>query len=303
MPEIDPQVTFRPNSATSDITGPLTALLDLAFGNVQGMIAQRSADIWKALPPGNLGDVLNSGGPGGDNFWAPSGAYAAPAFTAFGITGQASVIEVGTTIGGGNVTFTWSTSNSGNVQANSISIVDTTAGVTLASGLANTGSDVISIGSITNNAPASQIWTINGVNTHSQGFSRTFTVQWEWRVYVGTSTNVVLTANQIKALSVSNALQSSFPGTYPFNSGSSVYYYMAFPDSMGDVTLFFDPNGGFPWSMATASDNAAYSNVQSGGGGYSYDLVNVTNAHGVATNYRLYRSQFNFAGTPIFRVT
>lgn len=272
------------------------------MGSTQGMIIQRSADVWKVLPPGNSGDVLNSGGPGGDNFWAPAGSYLSPAFTAFGITGVSTPVDVGATVASGSQTFTWSTSNSSNVKANTISIVDTTGSTTIASGLANSGNSTQTLPGYTNNAPASQVWTISGTNTNNGTFSRTLTVNWLWRVYVGTSSNATLTANQIKALSDFSGLESGFAGTYPLANATG-FKYFCFPDSMGNVTLFFDSTQNFPWSMATASDNAAYSNVQGSGGSYSYAIVSVANVNAVSTNYRVYRSQYSFSGTPAFQVS
>lgn len=302
MSESDPRLQFRPNPSASDVEGTLSALLDLVFGDQWGTILQRNEDGWRPLPPANLGDVYSCGGGTSDNYWTPSGSYSAPAFTAFGITGQSTPIEVGATIAAGNKTFTWSTSNSANVAANSISIVDTTAGTTLATGLANDGTQVISISAITNNVPATQVWTINGTNTHAGAFSRTYTVNWYWRVYAGTNAAVTVTANQIKALTDASGLRADFPGSYPIASAAG-YKYFCFPDSMGDVTLFFDSNGNFPWDMATVSDNAAYSNHQATGGDYYYAIVSVTNAQSVATNYRVYRSTNTFSGTPVFVVT
>lgn len=225
-------------------------------------------------------------------------SYAAPAFLAFAITGQATELEVGASVPVGSTTFTWSTSNPINVAANSISIADTTAGTTLDSGHADDGSDVITIGAVTLTAPGSQVWTITGMNSHAGTFSRTFTVSWLWRVYAGTSSNGTLTANQIKALSDSDSLQAAFAGTYSLSAGN--YKYFASPDSLGSPTQFYDPTNHFLISMATVADDPAYSHAA---GGYSYALVSVTNANGVATNYRLYRSQYPLGGSLTMQVS
>ena len=63
--------------------------------------------------------------------------YQAPSISAFQINGQASVLELGESIPAGNKTFSWGTSNSGNVTANTIMIRDTTNSQALGSGLAN----------------------------------------------------------------------------------------------------------------------------------------------------------------------
>ena len=221
-------------------------------------------------------------------------AYASPAFTAFAISGQSSPIEVGTTISGSQ-TFTWSTSNSGNVQANSIGIEDATTSTVLGSALANSGSAVCNVGTVSYSAPATETWQISGTNTHSATFSATFAVSWEWRVYAGSSANPTLTATQIQALTDSANLQSAFAGTYNINNASAVYYYLAFPTSMGAASSFVDGITGFPIGMATSSDNAAYDNTANG---YSYAEVSVTNVNGDTTTYAVYRTQYTFRRSP-----
>ncbi len=232
--------------------------------------------------------------------WGPGGGVSTPAFTSFDISGQATTVEVGATIGSGAALFEWTTSNPTAIAPASISIVDTTASMTLASGLDNTGSDTITLGAITNNVPASQVWTISGQSTSMSTFSDVFEVDWEWRVYAGSSVNVTLTANQIKALADSSALQAGFAGTYSISTASVFYRYFCYPDSLGDVANFVDGNTGFPISMATSADNAAYSNTANG---WSYALVSVTNANSITTNYRVYRTQYNFSGTLLMRVS
>ncbi len=278
----------------------VSALLDAAFCSEEGAIIYRDQQTWRCLDPGTAGNVLTTNGPGSPPSWGPGGGVATPAFTSFSITGQITPIEVGATIAAGSKTFTWTTTNPTAIAANSISIVDTTASTTLASGLANTGSHAITISAITNILPASQVWTISGQNTSSGTFSDTFTALWEWRVYSGSSANVTLTANQIKALADSSALQAAFPGTYSIAGVTALYRYFCYPDSMGSVANFVDLDTGFPISMATVADNAAYSNTANG---WSYAIVSVTNAQSITTNYRVYRTQYSFSGTLLMRIT
>jgi hypothetical protein len=226
--------------------------------------------------------------------------YMAPTFASFSITGQATPVEVGSTIASGNHTFIWTTTNSANVKANSISIVDTTASVTLATGLANTGSTVVSFASsISRTTPGTQTWTINGLDILNNGFSTTFSVAWQYRVYAGNNVNAELTAPMILALTDSNALQSSFAGTYSY-SNTIAYKYFCYPDPLGSVSAFVDANTGFPVSMATVADDPAYSNTANG---WSYALVSVTSSLGVTVNYRVYRTQYQFSGTFAMRVS
>ncbi len=213
-------------------------------------------------------------------------AYLAPAFTSFGISGQATTLEVGDSVTAASHTFTWSTSNSGNVATNSISIVDTTASVTLASGLANSGSHAITLSAITHTAPATQRWTVAGVDTQSTVFSREFDVDWEWRAHWGQSANATLTGAQILALA-SSALQTASAGTYP--EGATGFKYFCVPTTFTQPVLFKDSVTQFNIPQASASDNAAYSNVNPSG--ISYAIVNVTNGLGVAQDYAVYRSK------------
>lgn len=225
--------------------------------------------------------------------------YQAPAFTAFAITGQSTTLEVGTSIASGSKTFTWSTSNSGNVQANSISIVDTTLSSTLVSGSTNDGTETISISTITNSAPGSHTWTISATNTQSSGFSRTLTVSWLWKGYAGTSTGATLDATAIKALTDYAALTSTPLRTYSLASGG--YKYVCFPDSFATPSLWKDPSTGFNVPLATVDDNAAYSHTDTAGNQYA--LVSVTNANSVTTNYRVYRSQNSLGGSLSLQVS
>ncbi len=296
-PEI-PLVQARGGSIGNVSEVSISTLIDAAMCSDPGAILVRDVDYWKCLEPSTPGYVLTTQGIGSPPAWTPGGTVVSVSFTAFGITGQTTPIEVGATIAAGSKTFTWSTSNNALVAANSISIVDTTAATTLASGLANDGTEAITIGAITLILPGSQVWTINGTNTGGGTFSRTYTVNWLWRVYAGDSSNATLTANQIKALSASSALQSGFTGTYSI-SPSSDYSYFCYPDSLGSVSFFRDGVTSQPIGMATSADNAAYSNTANG---FSYAIVSVTNAQSVATNYRVYRTRQAFTASPLSMV-
>lgn len=217
--------------------------------------------------------------------------YSAPAFSAFAISGQATTLEVGTAISSGNKTFTWSTTNSSNVAANSIAVADTTTSTTLGSGLANDGSESLSIAGVTNSSPDSHVWTVSGTNTHSGSFSRTFTVAWLWKAYAGTSASATLDATAIKALSDYAALTATALRTYSLAAGN--YKYVCFPDAFPTPSTWM--NGAFNVPLANSGDNAAYSHTDSSGNPYA--LVSVTNAQGVATDYRVYRSQNVLGGS------
>jgi hypothetical protein len=190
------------------------------------------------------------------------------------------------------VTFTWSTSNPSNINPNSLSLLDLTGGPTLASGLANDGSEPIVMGGpITKVTATSHSFRITGVNTQSGGFNRDLTFSWRWRMFYGVSANVTLTEAQIEALA-GTQLATGIAGTY--STGAGGYKYICTVHAMGgQINSVKDQLTGFDAPMATAADNAAYSNVD--GGGFSYALVAGTNAFGVAVQYRVYRTK-NFLG-------
>lgn len=226
--------------------------------------------------------------------------YQSPAFTSFAISGQATSKEVGATIPA-SVTFTWSTSNSANVQANSIALVDVTGGnIPLGSGLANDGSQAVVMGGpITLGAAGVYQFSIAGVNSELAAFASTLTFTWRWRLFYGVSANPTLTGPQIGALAGSD-LAASYVGTFACAAGG--YKYVCLADAVGgQINTVKDQLTNFDIPMATVADNAAYSNVD--GGGYSYALVSYTNVNGVTTNYRVYRTANSLGGAVTLLVT
>lgn len=214
--------------------------------------------------------------------------YLPPAFSAFTMQGQATTVEVGTVISG-NKTFTWSTTNSGNVQPNTVKITDVTNSVDLATALANDGTEIVNLTTpISKSLLGSHQWRASAQNTQAGNFqSSVFIINWQFKRFVGVSNNPTLTENQIEALTAT--LGANNNGTYALVAGG--YKYLCFPDSYGSPTAstgIKDTATGFPVAMADSSDDAFYSNVQNG---WSYGIVPVTNALGVTHNYRVYRSK------------
>lgn len=220
-----------------------------------------------------------------DDLIAP---YAAPAFSSFSISGLAAQLEVGASFGAG-VTFLWGTTNSGNVGANNIVLTDTTLGTTIASGLANSGSSAQTLagGAVTRTTAGTHVFGIAGTNTHAGGFSRSLTVPWLWRMYYGVQAAATLSGAQAVALA-SSQLASGYAGTFAMGAGGFKYIVLA--DAVGgQINSVKDLATGFNVPMATSTDNAVFSNVD--GGGFSYALVTGTNAQGVATSLRYYRTK------------
>lgn len=193
--------------------------------------------------------------------------YQNPSFTAFSF--PQGNLEVGAVMSGGSKTFTWSTSNSGSVQANTIKIEDITTSTVLLTGGANDGTEDLTISGITNVTNTSHTWRITATNTQSGLFTRDFTLFWQWKRYYGESTLPSLTENDIEALRV-GGLVSQAGGTYSFLGGG--YKYYAYPTALGLRTQFKDVNTNFAVSMEPPT------------------TVSVTNVYGVTTNYYVHRT-------------
>ena len=196
--------------------------------------------------------------------------YQAPTFSAFSISGQSTTLEVGATVTGANRTFTWTATNASNITANIVEIQNITGGTTsLAVGLANDGTEMLSFADVTRTTSTTHVWRIRATNTQTTVFTRDFTVTWQWRRFFGESVNTTLTENQIEALRV-NGLVSGFAGNYSFNAGG--YKWIAYPTVFGTATTFKD--------TSTNLDVPFEPPV----------IVSVTNALGVVQDYRVHRT-------------
>jgi hypothetical protein len=201
--------------------------------------------------------------------------YQSPTFSSFAMTGV-TTLEVGDSISGAK-TFTWTTTNSANINANSIDILDVTGSATLESSLPNTGSKSHTFSSpIQLVAAGTYQFKIQGVNSHSSSFNRTLNINWYWRIYYGEDVDAgPLTQTQVKALRASG-LQSGIAGTYIFLSGG--YKYLAWPTALGAASSFKDASTSLDVDMQPPY------------------LVSVTNAYGVTTNYYVYRTTYVLGG-------
>jgi len=218
--------------------------------------------------------------------------YAAPAFTSFSI-GSASPLEVGASFGP-SVTFTWGTTNSGNVTANTIGVTDTTTSTSIFTGHSNSGSNAVTLaGAITSSVAGSHSWTVNGTNSHAGGFSGGLTINWQWRMYYGVQVATTLTGAQILALA-SNALATGYAGT--FATGAAGYKFICLADAVGSqINSVKDQATGFSVPMVTGTFTD--------GGGFGYEKVSVTNAQSVVANVRVYRTLNSLGGAVTLVVT
>lgn len=208
--------------------------------------------------------------------------YQVPAFSSFSISGQSTTLEVGAGVTAGSKTFAWATSNSGNITVNSLAISDVTGAAALASGLANDGSEAISISEVVKTSATSHVWRITGTNTQAGSFTRDFTVSWRWRLYYGESTATTLDEAAIEALRV-NALAAGANAAYAFNAGG--YKWLCYPTAFGLKTTFKDSATNLDVAMQPA------------------ETVSVTNAFGVTTNYYCHRTLNQLGGAITIQVS
>ena len=201
--------------------------------------------------------------------------YQTPIFSSF-TSSMSTPLEVGSTIPAGSVTVLWNTTNSSNIAANSIKIDDITAGNTLASGLANTGTTAISISEITNVMATSHQWKITATNTKGVFLSRTLNVYWQWKIYYGESALTDLTETDVEALRV-GTLAANVSGNYSVNAGE--YKWICYPTSFGLKTTFKDASTNFDVAMQSALTKS------------------ITNSQGVSTNYYCHRTVNKLGGS------
>lgn len=197
-------------------------------------------------------------------------AYVAPTFSAFAIAAQTTPLEVGDTIAAAR-TFTWTTTTPGNIEANTIDLADTTLGLSIATGLADDGTQATAYPAapIQKISALSHVFGVRGYTSRGSSIIRSYTVSWYWRRFSGTSALTSLNEVQVEALTTS-ALASGFAGTYVL--GANDYKYICYAAALGTATSFVDAATGFAVAM-----NAP-------------DTVSLTNAFGQTTNYNVHRT-------------
>lgn len=206
-------------------------------------------------------------------------AYLPPSFSSFGISGQATTIEVGASFSGSK-SFTWNTSNSDNVQSNSIRVRNVNTNTLIATGLTNDGSESIDIGTITNTSPISQSFRAEGINTNAVQFnSSNFTVNSIYPYFYGRSVtapvvnNSLITGGTKVVASSSGTLNITFNAVYE-------YLWFAHPASMPEKTVWY----------VTALNTGSIGGISNLFGSPSPLSVTTVNWNGV--NYKVYVSNY-----------
>lgn len=159
-------------------------------------------------------------------------AYIPPVFNSFSISGQATTVEVGTTLTGSKI-FLWSiTNNSGSVPT--IDIYNNTASSTLLAGTPNDGTQSTTISTVLlNSNGAAQSWKGIGNNVSPSGTfnSGNFVVTARFYRFYGPSSSSVSTSANVRALPTSEF--QTGPTTFNLNTGTSLTkFIVALPPSV-----------------------------------------------------------------------
>jgi hypothetical protein len=168
--------------------------------------------------------------------------YVAPTFSAFGISGQTTPLEVGDEIATAR-TFTWTTTTPTSVEANSISLTDVTGtgggSVVIDSGLANDSSEATAypVAVIKKTSATSHTFRVGATSTRGVAITREYSVYWQWKRYHGTSAAASLDEAGIKGL-LNSALASGFAGSFTFVASN--YKYICYAKALGEATSFKD---------------------------------------------------------------
>jgi len=211
--------------------------------------------------------------------------YQTPAFTSFSRTNLNSPYDLGEAIPIGSQTFSWSTSNSSNISANTITIQQLYPSTsTLLSGGGNDGSEVINLTvDISSTTPTTiSMYRITATNTQGSTFNTTISNSWRYRWYYGKSASSSVTNAQITGFT--SALVSSVTNAYiTFGAtGSPQYGYLIIPTGLGQ-----------PSDLRNSTSGCFGSNIP-------YSLLGTTsfaNGYGVTTTYNIYRTINAFVGS------
>jgi len=196
-----------------------------------------------------------------------------PVFTSFNINLSALIIEVGDAIASGLYQAVWSLTYPQFLITNSIRIdyINGSIVTNIENNMPNIVPASINIPTITFSAPTTISFKITAASTLDEEFSKSMSVSFYSRIYIGESTSAILDSTAIKALRISR-LSDNINGDYQTESGG--YKWFCFPVYMGQRLNFIDDATDLEVSMDDPK------------------VVNVTNDFGVTQAYYAYRSYF-----------
>lgn len=204
--------------------------------------------------------------------------YQNPSFSSFSRTNLSSTYELGEVVFGGSQTFNWSTNNSPNISAGTISITQNFTPSKIIYGPSNnifsTGITLVDIYSA-GTPLTTTLYTINSLSTLGNSLSTSISRSWKPRWYYGKFIGATLNAAQLVSLSNSSLVSSVTNSYYAIGaSASAEYIYFAIPTSISQPGDFRDSTGG---CFGTNHPYLIQGNII------------VTNTFGVNITYKIYR--------------
>lgn len=239
-----------------------------------------------------------------------------PSFSNFDMSGVTETVDVGHTFLSGDQTCVWTTVNSGFIQPNSVKIYDQSSLTYLATGLANDGTEVVTIPyDITSTVRAAHTFNIWAQKMNNTWFGRNYDFNWYWRRFYGNSTDPNLDAAGITGLST-NQLSRLVTGNFVF-SAETGYKYIVLPISSGWVNPdhLVNPNGYFTTNhvpqyirdtatnlnIALAGASDGYTNTTTTG--LPYKLISsIPNMYGYSDTYYVFRTKYQLGGAITIRI-
>jgi hypothetical protein len=213
------------------------------------------------------------------------------------------IYEVGGPISGSNYTFIWSTSSPAIVKPNSIIIKDN-INVTIstpASGMSNDYTEVITLPTITNSAPATYTWKILGTKTNNVGMPlRNYSAVWRFKRIWGNSVLATPTSGMVTTLAYSDLNSQIVSGTFPFSGAAGTYKHICYPSTTPSASLFKDQLTLLNMAMADPSDGYT---IATPNNNWYYQLLPVTNQFGITNTYKCFRSKYQLGGAININVT
>ena len=203
--------------------------------------------------------------------------FVKPVFTAFDI-GVTTPLEVGQALSDA-ATVTWTTTEPDNVEEDSITILDVDNGnAEVAANLANSGNSTIDLSAIVSNEVGKRKVGIVGVDTEENEFSAELEVEWQNRIYFGESEDEELEDTDGVTGLRASVLTAGVADAGKLQMAAGGYKYVAIPASFGDVNFIAAQSG-----LEVVMEDTP-------------EAIEVTNAHGLAQSYNVFRSKNKLNG-------
>ena len=215
-----------------------------------------------------------------ENIYAP---FVAPTFSSFVMSGQATTVEAGTTINAGTKTFTWTTTTPGNINSNTITIKDQTLGANLATGLANTGSDSVSISAVTFTGITSQTYRILGTPSQGSQIQRDFTINSYYSEFYGAAASVPTGSTGARSLSSSRFTSSG--NVFLLATGTVYKSFVIVLPTAKTIVSIIDTNTNIDLTASFILTNFSVNDV--GGNPYTANCYSLTQAVPFSVSHNL----------------